>query len=67
MKIAVAGAPIELVARHAALAVTLGIGGALFLPAVATWAANFAWRSASTGCCSGGVLRSMPMSMAAGS
>ncbi len=31
---------IELAARHAAVAVTLGIGAALFMPAVATWAAS---------------------------
>jgi hypothetical protein len=31
---------IELAARHAAFAVTLGIGAALFIPAVATWAAT---------------------------
>jgi hypothetical protein len=36
----IAAESVELYARHAAIALTLGAGAALFLPAVATWAAT---------------------------
>ncbi len=36
----IARASLELAARHAAVALALGIGAALFMPAVATWAAS---------------------------
>jgi len=35
-----ASTSIELAARHAALALALGLGAALFIPAIATWAAS---------------------------